>query len=203
MLVKEDLIPNVVEAGFNYVVVEKVTPIKAKDLVPIYDTEGEQIGTERADRMFAELSRFRQSDFELRNQKFIDTLYKYGMYDVTNHELLVRDFARKTNWGIRDGRPIHIDAGTFAGESLLTDYAGKKNLEDPEFREIYEKSRQAKKLYGDRDKNTMFQIEDRNEKNLIKEKAIQNGAWMKAPNGKPTNLNEYQYLEVRTERFKK
>ena len=203
MLVREGLVPDVVEAGLNYVVVEKVVPIKAKDLVPIYNTEGEQIGTERADRMFAELSRFRQADFELRSQKFLDTLYKYGMYDVTNHELLVGDFSRKSNWGIRDGRPIHIDAGTFAGESLLTDYAGKRNLDDPDFREIYERSREAKKLYGDRDTNTMFQIEDRREKDLIKEKAIENGTWMKAPNGKPTNLNEYQYLEVRTERFKK
>ena len=167
MLVREGLVPDVVEAGLNYVVVEKITPIKAKDLVPIYNTEGEQIGTERADRMFAELSRFRQADFELRSQKFLDTLYKYGMYDVTNHELLVGDFARKANWGIRDGRPIHIDAGTFAGESLLTDYAGKRNLDDPDFREIYERSREAKKLYGDRDTNTMFQIPEVTQNQMI------------------------------------
>lgn len=167
MLVKEGLIPDVIEAGLNYVVVEKVTPIKAKDLVPIYNTEGEQTGTERADRMFAELSRFHQADFELRNQKFLDILYKYGMYDVTNHELLVGDFSRKSNWGIRDGMPIHIDAGTFAGESLLTDYAGKRNLDDPDFREIYERSRQAKKLYGDRDTNTMFQMSEVTQNQMI------------------------------------
>lgn len=201
-LVDEEIIPRVIEKGLNYVVVEKVVPIKAKDLVPIYDTEGEQIGTERADQMFAELSRFHQADFDRHEQKLLNTLYKYGLYEVVNFEILMGDFARKANWGIRDGRPIHLDGGTFAGESLLTDYAGKKNLEDPDFREIYQRSREAKKLYGDRDTNTMFQIEDRREKDLIKEKAIENGTWMKAPNGKPTNLNEYQYLEVRTERFK-
>ena len=36
----------------------------------------------------------------------------------------------------------------------------------------------------------------------IKEKAIANGTFMKAPNGKPTNLNERQWLQVRTKAFK-
>lgn len=36
----------------------------------------------------------------------------------------------------------------------------------------------------------------------IKNKAIANGTFMKAPNGKPTNLNERQWLQVRTKAFK-
>jgi hypothetical protein len=36
----------------------------------------------------------------------------------------------------------------------------------------------------------------------IKEAAIKNGTFMKAPNGKPTNLNEKQWLQVRTKAFK-
>ena len=36
----------------------------------------------------------------------------------------------------------------------------------------------------------------------IKEQAIANGSFMKAPNGKPTNLNERQWLQVRTKAFK-
>ena len=36
----------------------------------------------------------------------------------------------------------------------------------------------------------------------IKEKAIANNTFMKAPNGKPTNLNEKQWLQVRTKTFK-
>lgn len=35
----------------------------------------------------------------------------------------------------------------------------------------------------------------------IKAKAIANGTFMKAPNGKPTNLNERQWLQVRTKNF--
>lgn len=36
----------------------------------------------------------------------------------------------------------------------------------------------------------------------IKDQAIANGTFMKAPNGKPTNLNERQWLQVRTKAFK-
>ena len=36
----------------------------------------------------------------------------------------------------------------------------------------------------------------------IKEQAIANGTFMKAPNGNPTNLNERQWLQVRTKAFK-
>ena len=36
----------------------------------------------------------------------------------------------------------------------------------------------------------------------IKEAAIANGTFMKAPNGNPTNLNERQWLQVRTKAFK-
>lgn len=39
------------------------------------------------------------------------------------------------------------------------------------------------------------------EMNSIKEKAIANNTFMKAPNGKPTNLNERQWLQVRTKNF--
>ena len=37
---------------------------------------------------------------------------------------------------------------------------------------------------------------------IIKQKAIADGTFMKAPNGKPTNLNERQWLQVRTSNFK-
>jgi hypothetical protein len=37
----------------------------------------------------------------------------------------------------------------------------------------------------------------------IKEEAIKNGTWMKAPNGKATNLDEEQWVRVRTKAFKK
>ena len=39
------------------------------------------------------------------------------------------------------------------------------------------------------------------EMNAIKEKAIADGTFMKAPNGQPTKLNERQWLQVRTKNF--
>ena len=44
--------------------------------------------------------------------------------------------------------------------------------------------------------------EARAEMEAIKAKAEADGTWMKAPNGKPTNLSERQWLQVRTKAFK-
>uniref|UniRef100_UPI0035A0B594 LPD38 domain-containing protein n=1 Tax=Porphyromonas loveana TaxID=1884669 RepID=UPI0035A0B594 len=46
-----------------------------------------------------------------------------------------------------------------------------------------------------------FRMSD--EESRIKDRAIADGTFMKAPNGRPTNLNEQQWLQVRTEVFKK
>lgn len=43
----------------------------------------------------------------------------------------------------------------------------------------------------------------RQEMQTIRDEAIANGTYMKAPNGKPTHLNERQWLQVRTQAFKK
>lgn len=158
-LVEEDLLTDVYERGLNYVIVEKVSPLKAKDLVPTYDVDGNQTGTVRADVMLAELSQFSQMNFDRRNQKLIDVFYKYGLQYVFNKEIIMGDFARKANWGIKNGKPIHLDGGTFVGFRLLTDYKGKKNMEDEDFREVYNRSKEFKKLIGDKDRNTMFSIE--------------------------------------------
>lgn len=45
------------------------------------------------------------------------------------------------------------------------------------------------------------QEEYTSEMQSIKDKAIADGTFMKAPNGKPTNLNERQWLQVRTKNF--
>ena len=45
-------------------------------------------------------------------------------------------------------------------------------------------------------------IKEQKEIDTIKQKAIADGTFMKAPNGKPTNLNEKQWLQVRTRAFK-
>ena len=51
--------------------------------------------------------------------------------------------------------------------------------------------------------NRIQQAAERKEMADIKAKAIADGTFMKAPNGKPTNLTERQWLQVRTKAFKK
>jgi len=43
---------------------------------------------------------------------------------------------------------------------------------------------------------------EENERDKIKKEAIENGNWMKSPNGNPSNLTEYQWITVRTKSFK-
>jgi hypothetical protein len=53
------------------------------------------------------------------------------------------------------------------------------------------------------DRNTAKnRIEEEQEMQQIKDEAIANGTFMKAPNGNPTKLNEKQWLQVRTKAFK-
>jgi len=52
-------------------------------------------------------------------------------------------------------------------------------------------------------KNDDISYKEQQELQSIKEKAIADGTFMKAPNGKPTNLTERQWLQVRTKAFKK
>lgn len=151
----QDLLPEMYERGLNYVVVEKVDP------APNVTEPG---GRELTD-MLKDLDRFTQEDFDKHQNGIWDAVNKYG-YDLTqifNYDVLWKDFTRKTNWGFKDGKPIHIDGGTFGGLKMLHSslipgtYKQKEPLGDPEFREIYFRSKAAKKKFQDQDKFTKFQ----------------------------------------------
>lgn len=65
------------------------------------------------------------------------------------------------------------------------------------------KGKYRRSAINDRDSRDLM-AEDKAviEMNSIKQQAIKNGTFMKAPNGNPTNLNERQWLQVRTKAFK-
>jgi len=138
-LVDEGIIPEVFETGLNYVVAEKVdSPDTAvKNLI-------------------ADLKPFNSRDFEERDETLDYVLEKHGLSAVWNYDVLWGDFKKLRNWGSKDGKPIHLDAGTFLGQDLVDTYFGKKNLNDKDFREIYDRSRAAKKEFRDTDKATMY-----------------------------------------------
>ena len=74
-------------------------------------------------------------------------------------------------------------------------YAGKPILDYTSEIDAWNRKQKEK---GD---DIRFRLSD--ELQSIKERAIADGTFMKAPNGQPTKLNEHQWLQVRTEAFKK
>ena len=138
-------VPEVYERGLNYVVAEKAE-------APLVSNKG---GAE-LQAMLKDLSRFTQKDFDNKTTELQDALEKYGLEDATSYDVLWNDFTAKRNWGLKDGQPIHVDGGTFGGVRMLDRYKGKTNLSDPEFRRIYNESKDLKKQFGDTDKFRQF-----------------------------------------------
>lgn len=138
-------VPEMYERGANYVVVEKAE-------APLVSNKG---GAE-LQAMLKDLSRFNQEDFDKHNPELVKALEKYGLEDAMSYRVIWNDFTAKRNWGLKDGEPVHLDGGTFGGIKMLDRYRGKTNLSDPEFRRIYNESKDLKKQFGDTDKFRQF-----------------------------------------------
>ena len=141
-LVEEGILPEVLETGLNYIVAEKVEPAK---------------GNKAVNELVRQLKNFNQRDFDMRTPKLQDVLEANDLSYVMNYDVLYGDLSAARNWGVKNGKPIHLDGGTFGGVQMLQQYRGVKNLNDNDFREVYYKSRQAKAKFGDTDKFTKFQ----------------------------------------------
>lgn len=150
------LIPKTIEVGKNYIVKEKVLPPNAdvkkmvSELKKLYNLSSGGFYNQKAH--YDEV------------QKAIDILNRYGYPgdDLMNYgDILWGDIQAIRNWGTSlDGKPILLDEGTLNGrlvsDAMKSVTGGTKNLLDPEFREIYDKSRTAKKAFGDKDAKTMY-----------------------------------------------
>ena len=150
------MLPKAHERGLNYVVVDNIPPAKSADVIKTYDWDGNVTGDATIGQMLNELSKFNQRDFNNHNGELQDVLAKYGLQDVMSYDVLWNDFTAKRNWGYKNGEAYHSDGGTFGGVDMIDSYKNKTNLSDPEFREIYNKSKQLKKQFGDTDKATMY-----------------------------------------------
>lgn len=159
-LEQRGIVPEVKERGLNYVVAENVEQAKGEVLKRKFTVEDDYTKEKNEvtlNQMLEEFSNFSQDQFDNRKGGIDDVLAKYGMVWIMSHDLIWGDFIRKQNWGWKDGKPIHLDGGTFGTvKATFGQYSGKKNLSDPEFRDIYNKSRALKKKYGDTDKFAMF-----------------------------------------------
>ena len=76
--------------------------------------------------------------------------------DLNNYDVMLNDITAIRNWGTIDGEPVLIDAGSL-DTRIIKDYEGSKNLSDPDFREYYYRSREAKRKYRDLDDKTKYQ----------------------------------------------
>ncbi len=141
-LVEEGIIPEAFETGLNYIVTEKVETAK---------------GSKAVNDLMRELKKFTQRDFDNRTSALQDVLVANDLDYVMNYDILYGDFSAARNWGVKNGKPIHLDGGTFGGVRMINQFSGVKNLEDDDFREVYYKSRQAKSEFKDKDKFTKFQ----------------------------------------------
>jgi len=141
-LVEEGIIPEAFETGLNYIVTEKVETAK---------------GNKAVNDLMRELKKFTQRDFDIRTSELQDVLVANDLDYVMNYDILYGDFSAARNWGVKNGKPIHLDGGTFGGVRMINQFSGVKNLEDDDFREVYYKSRQAKSEFKDTDKFTKFQ----------------------------------------------
>jgi ribosomal protein S18 acetylase RimI-like enzyme len=141
-LVEEGIIPEAFETGLNYIVTEKVETAK---------------GSKAVNDLMRELKKFTQRDFDNRTSALQDVLVANDLDYVMNYDILYGDFSAARNWGVKNGKPIHLDGGTFGGVRMINQFSGVKNLEDDDFREVYYKSRQAKSEFKDTDRFTKFQ----------------------------------------------
>lgn len=133
------LIPKTIEVGKNYVVKEKVDSpnVKTKQLVK-------------------QLEKLSNQEIIDRSQSYQNIMAEHGLEDMLNYDVLPGDLARIRNWGSKNGEPILVDEGTLNGNLVKNDTVKGKNLSDPEFRQVYDQSRAAKKKFGDLDKKTMY-----------------------------------------------
>jgi hypothetical protein len=149
-LIDKGLLPQVYETGLNYVVVEKLEVLGGKTKVPVYDINtGKQYDTEDADVMIEELTPYGQADFDTRNPDLIEVLKSYGLQDFLDYDIIYGDLTNIENWGIKGGKPVHLDAGTFGGMYMIRAYARRKDMSFEDFKQVYEKSQEAKAKFGD------------------------------------------------------
>jgi hypothetical protein len=169
-LIQNNILPEVYETGLNYVVAEKVERAESDSVVTIENEDtGESFQTtmqEMLDEMGEVTGRFFKKGYDRPEVQAV--LAKYGFEDVYSNvdNMLMADFTMAIeNWGIRDGKPIHVDGGTFAltvddvmNFDLSSSYL-EDNLRFGNFREVYERSQKAKESFEDTDRFNRFQAE--------------------------------------------
>ena len=153
------ILPETFEKGLNYIVVEKVDQAISRTIdlgIAEINIELDKKEIGKLNDLLKQLKQFTQKDFDNHDPKLQQILEDNDLTDIMNYDVIWNDFTAKRNWGLKDGSPIHLDGGTFGGIQMLDRFKGQKPLSDPEFRDIYNKSKKAKIENKDVDKFTKF-----------------------------------------------
>lgn len=149
------LIPNTIEQGKNYLVKEFVGKPDANTKAMIAELKKLNVV-----KLNGKMGGFGEHQKEV--EKAIDILNKYGYSgdDLMNYQPLWGDMTAIRNWGTKEGKPILLDEGTLNGDLVLksANTRGSGLSSDPEFRDIYNQSKSAKKKFSDLDKKTMYGV---------------------------------------------
>lgn len=141
------LIPRTIEIGKNYIVKEKVFSPNTETKNMVKDIQ-KLLPYNKNDNTFYDKMAELQDKY--------DSIYDFG--SLLNYDFMINDLKAIRNWGTtRDGKPILLDEGTLNMNVLQEESRG---LNNPEFREIYNRSRVAKKKFGDMDKKTKYSLEE-------------------------------------------
>lgn len=148
----QGLIPKTYEAGDNYLVKEKINPPDSKTKKMVAELKKLNLGNPKYN-----------SDYYDNVQKAVEIMDNagYNGSGVLDYgDVLWGDFQAIRNWGTTlDGNPMLLDEGSLNGKFVAEHQSlpkGTTNLNNPEFRKIYVKSREAKKKFGDTDSKTMY-----------------------------------------------
>lgn len=121
----EGLIPEVLEKGKDYVIVQKAQ----KDLVA-------------SKKFLKPLQSFTAQDFDNKTSDLQDTMETMGLSDFLNYDLLWNDFIAPRNWGFIDGKPVLTDAGALDRRITFSSEPDEYAVRD--WRQILQERKNAK-----------------------------------------------------------
>jgi len=120
----EGLVPNIIEEGKDYIIVEKC--IRYSDL--------NKEEKKRINKKLKELKKFSQKDWEEKAERLQNALREQELEDLMNYDLLWNDFTASRNWGIDKGNNIiMLDGGTIGDPDFINEKQNKINRQNTIF----------------------------------------------------------------------
>jgi len=97
----KELVPNVIESGLDYVVVEKI-----------------DIDRKKANLFLKPLKNLYPRDFDNKTDTIQNAFEQMNISEFLNYDILFNDLKASRNWGFRKGKPVLIDLGTLNKDIL-------------------------------------------------------------------------------------